>query len=69
MGWFMNLFGQRGKVRFEGELVDGQAFTGKTEIECFGVDKEELENRLKQMMYVETGKQARTLRIVAFVEY
>lgn len=68
MGLFMKLFGQKGKVRFEGELSDGEKFTGKTEIECYGISKEELEVRLKQIMYVETGKLPKTLRILAFVE-
>lgn len=67
MGWLTRLFGQSGKVRFEGVTIEGQKFTGKVKIEIFNMDKEEIEAKLKDMLYVETGQKARELHIVAFV--
>lgn len=65
MGFFARVFGYDGTVRFEGETVDGQLFSGKVKIESFGFDRNELEQELKNMFFVETGKQAKTLRIIA----
>jgi hypothetical protein len=68
MGWFTKLFGQEGKIRFEGECYDGEKFTGKTSIQCWGIDKAELERRLIEIMYVETGKRVKAINVTAFVE-
>lgn len=65
MGFFTKLFGYEGTVRFEFETVDGQAFSGKVKVECIGLDRAELEQKLKNILFVETGKRAKTLRIVA----
>lgn len=67
MGFLTRLFGQSGKVRFEGVTIDGEAFSGTTEIEVFNMDKTEIEEKLKDGVYVETGKRAKELHIVAFV--
>jgi hypothetical protein len=67
MGWLSKLFGDCGKVRFEGETVDGREFGGTTEIESFNNSKEEIEEKLKDIFYVEKGVRVKTLRITAFV--
>ena len=67
MGILAKLFGDCGKVRFEGVTDDGVEFSGKVEIESFNNSKEELEEKLKDIMYVETGKRVRELKITAFV--
>lgn len=64
MGFFTRLLGYEGTVRFEGETVDGQAFSGKTKVECIGLDRAELEQELKKILFVEIGKRAKTLRVV-----
>lgn len=65
MGFFTRLLGYEGTVRFEGETVDGKEFSGKTKVECIGLDRAELEQELKNILFVETGERAKTLRIVA----
>lgn len=67
MRFFTTVFGYKGTVRFEGETVDGQGFSGKAKVECLGFDRAELEVKLKKILFVETGKKAKTLRIVAAV--
>jgi hypothetical protein len=67
MGWFTRTFGNVGTVRFEGMSIDGRLFTGKTQIESFGLTKEEIEEKLKQMMYVEKGIKCSTLKITGYV--
>ena len=65
MGLFTRLFGYEGTVRFEGVTLDGQAFSGKTKVECIGLDRAELEQELKNLLFVETGERVSVLRIVA----
>lgn len=67
MGILARLFGDCGKVRFEGVTEDGVEFSGKIEIESFNNSREDLEQKLKDIFYVETGKRARELKITAFV--
>lgn len=68
MGLLMRLFGQKGTVRFEGTTYDGQTFTGKSQIEIFACDKDDIVENLKQMMYVEKGVRVKTLEITGFYE-
>lgn len=68
MGMLAKLLGVCAKVRFEGLTVDGDAFSGKSTIECFNYNKEELEQYLKDAIFVETGKRVLSLKIVAFIE-
>ena len=67
MSILAKLFGDCGKVRFEGVTEDGVEFSGKVEIESFNNSRDELEQKLKDIVYVETGKRARELKITAFV--
>lgn len=69
MGLLTRLFGDYGKVRFEGVCEDGTSFTGKTVIESFNNNTEELEEKLKEMMFIEYGKPIKTLKIVGYVNY
>lgn len=67
MGILARLFGDCGKVRFEGTTYDGREFSGKTEIESFNNSVSEVEEKLKEMVYVETGEYVKELHITAFV--
>lgn len=66
MGILAKLFGTTGTIRFEGTTYGGEAFTGKSGIECFGLSKEEIEEHIKNEIFVQTGKRIRTLNIIAF---
>ena len=66
MGWFTRTFGNVGTIRFEGLTTDGREFSGKTQIESFGKSKEEIEEALKQMMYVEKGVRCLSLKITGY---
>jgi hypothetical protein len=68
MGILARWFGRCGTVRFEGVTVDGQEFTGTTNVELFNSSMAELEDKLKNAIYVETGSKIESLHIVAFVE-
>jgi hypothetical protein len=68
MGWFTRMFGTEGVVRFEGVCYDGQTFSGKCSIETIGMGKEEVEEKLKGMVFVEKGIQVKTLRVTGFYE-
>ena len=65
MGIFSKLFGQCGTVRFSAVTVDGEKATGKVYVETFNVDNKELENELKNALYVETGKRFRSVTVLA----
>lgn len=67
MSVLTKLFGDIGTVRFEGVTTDGQEFAGKTDIESFNNSRDELEEKLKDIIYVESGKRVRTIKITAFV--
>ena len=68
MGFLARLFGSCGKVRCEGVLMDGRKFAVKVEVECFNASSSELEEKIKEMVYVETGECVRELHITGFVE-
>ncbi len=67
MGWLTRLFGNIGTVRFEGVSIDGRSFTGKVQIEVVGISIDELEDKLKNILYVEKGIKSSKLKIVGFV--
>ncbi len=66
MGFLARLFGDCGTVRFEGTTFDGRHFKGKTDIESFGMSKEEIEAELKNALFVKNGVRAKELRIIGF---
>jgi len=68
MSFLARWFGTCGKVRFEGVTIGGIPFTGTTEIETFNIDNNELEEKLKDAVFVETGARPKSLKIVGFVE-
>lgn len=68
MGLLTRLFGSEGVVRYEGELMDGQTFRGKCSIEVIGMDWSEIEENIKNMLYVEKGLRIKTLRVTGFYE-
>jgi len=68
MGLLTRLFGQIGKVRFEGELENGRTFTGKVEIETIGNTRAEIEAHLANALWVEKGLKVKRLTITGFLE-
>lgn len=68
MGLITKLFGQSGKVRFEFETMDGQTISAKTRVEMFNIGEDELKQKLKELVYVETGHRVKSLQILGFVE-
>lgn len=65
MGILARLFGYEGRIRIEGTTVDGRSFTGSIHIETYGLDEDELKQKLKNIFYVEKGVRVSDLRIVA----
>jgi hypothetical protein len=66
MSILAKLLGDCGKVRFEGITTDGVEFSGKIYIESFNNDRSEIEEELKNVFFIETGKVAKELHVVAF---
>jgi hypothetical protein len=67
MGLLTKLLGQKLRIRFEGVTETGETFSGKTRVNVIGVTKEEIENKLKEYVYVETGKRIREVKITGGV--
>ena len=68
MGILTRLFGQSGKVRFEGITITGENLSGTLTVESFNNNKEEMEEKIKEIVYVETGIRMNTLQIKGFAE-
>jgi hypothetical protein len=68
MGFLTRLFGSEGVIRYEGECMNGQTFRGKCSIEVIGMDWPEIEESIKNMLYVEKGLRIRSLRVTGFYE-
>lgn len=66
MGWLARTFGNVGTVRFEATSIDGRSFTGKMEIESFGLNKDQIEEELKKIIYVHEGIKCSTLKITGY---
>ena len=65
MSILAKLFGDCLTVRFEGVTENGEMFSGTVKIESFNHDKAELEQILKDQFYVQTGRKAEILKIIA----
>jgi hypothetical protein len=63
MGWFTDLFKDNLVVRFEAVTYDGNHLTGKFEVTSFAATKEDIEEYLKGVMYVEKGVRRKTFTI------
>ncbi len=66
MGILTKLFGNSGKIRFKGKTDNGKKFSGNMEIETIGYSKEEIEEKLKNILYVEKGWHVQQIKITAF---
>lgn len=66
MGILAKLFGNSGKIRFEGVTIEGKTFTGTMRIESLFMTKEEIEEELKNLLRVEKNITVKQLQIVAF---
>lgn len=65
MGLLTKLFGYEGTVRFEGVTTDGKKFAGKTKIETVGMTKKDIEDEIKNLIFVETGTHVKEVHIIA----
>lgn len=64
MSILSKLFGYEGKIRFKCITVDGIAGEGTTFLETFNMDKKEIEEKMKEVIYVETGRRIVSVNIV-----
>jgi hypothetical protein len=64
MGILSKLFGYEGKVRFKGITNEGKKFTGKVEVETFNMNNKEIEEKIKNYLFVEYGYEIRELTII-----
>ncbi len=68
MGLLLRLFGQSLRIRFEAIIEDGRKLSGKTSIEVIGMTKEDVEEKMKEIVYIETGQRVKKLIITAATE-
>ena len=72
MGWisdiFFNLFKSAVKIRFEGITEDGRSFSGKTKLEYFGLNEKEINEFLKESLFVESGIRIKEINIIGATE-
>lgn len=70
MGLLMWLFGVKGKVRFDFTTIDNKSFSGTVPITLLNdVNESEVAEKLKDALFVETGKQIKDVKITGFYEY
>lgn len=67
-GFIAKAFGDCGTVRFEFTTDDGQSGTGKMSIESLGNSKEEVEEYVKNAVFVDKGIVCKTVNIIGFSE-
>ena len=69
MGILKNLFGNCSTIRFEGTTYQGEKFTGKAKIESGRHSLEKIEEKMKKVFFVETGKKTEILNIIEMFVY
>lgn len=68
MSWLAKLFGDCGVVRFKCVTFEGDCYTGKMSIESFNNSIEEVEEKIKNFLFVEKGVRCKTVKIIGYVE-
>ena len=68
MGILAKLFGDCGKVRFEIVKENGEKGTGTMHIESFNNSKEEIEEVIKNAIFVDEGIRCKSIKIIGFSE-
>jgi len=68
MGFLTKLFGQEGTVRFKATTEKGNSIEGTMKVELFNIGVTELENEIKNSIYVQTGKRFKTMKVLGFTE-
>ena len=68
MGILMNIFGQKGTIKFDRTTYDGKTYNCKSRIEMFAASEEDIIQHLRQMMYVEKDVLFKTIKILGFYE-
>lgn len=69
MGILIDLFGQKGMIWFEGTTIDGRFFDGKTEVGIFGMDKEDIEGKLKPRLSAYFDVEISDVKVIKFKKY
>ena len=67
MGIILNLFGHTYRVRFEFTLENGTVGTGKATVRGAFIDQKDIEDYIKEYLYVELGKRATSAKIIALI--
>lgn len=68
MGLLARLFGDVGKVRFKAVNEIDLVYEGTIKIESFNNSREEVEEKIRQILMVETGQYFKKVQIIAFAE-
>ena len=68
MSILARLFGDCGKIRFEIVKEDGEKGTGTMYIESFNNSNEEIEEYIKNVLFVDEGWRCKSIKIIGFVE-
>ena len=66
MKWLKRIFGNVGTVRFEAITNCRQSIAGKMQIESFGLNREEVEQKIKNVIFVERGIRCSKLKIIGY---
>lgn len=66
MGWFKRLLFGSGKLRFEGETVDGRTFTGKCPFEGAFDEKQAVEYIVEQFEF-DKGVKVKRIRLTGIL--
>ena len=68
MSWLARWFGDVGAVRFVCTNAEGKMYEGTTHIESFNHSREEIEEKLRKILEVQTGQRMIKVKIIAFAE-
>lgn len=68
MSWLTDIFGQKGKIKFKAYMPNGDVYNGKMYIETVGNDNAEIEEYIKNILWVEHDIACESITITGFAE-
>ena len=69
MEFIKKLLDNQGRLVFKGITKDGREFTGKTTIFALNLNEEQIQEKLKEVFFAETGEHAEKLWIITFIKF
>jgi len=63
----LNFLCKEYRIRFKALDYNGNSFIGKTTIQCFNTTQKDIEEKLKDIIYVETGKKIKQVTILGII--